>query len=93
MSKPGFEKGPRTIWLLAICRFGEAVAVGMLIPALPLFLGGLTTPGVDGLTARIAEWFPGFAETFPELLNPSQELLTALLFSITGLDRVRLAVK
>ena len=85
MSSPGFEKDPRTIWLLAICRFGEAVAVGMLIPALPLFLGGLTTPGVDGLTARIAEWFPGFAETFPELVNPSQELLTALLFSITGL--------
>ncbi len=85
MNSPGPEKDPRTIWLLAICRFGEAVAVGMLIPALPLFLGGLTTPGVDRLTATISEWFPRFADAFPDLIDPSQELLTAVLFSITGL--------
>ena len=79
------NKDPRTIWLLATCRFGEAVAVGMLIPSLPLFLGQLTTPGVDRFCQNLAEWLPGFANTFPDLIDPSQELLTALLFSITGL--------
>jgi len=78
-------KDPRTIWLLAVCRFGEAVAVGMLIPSLPLFIGTLGTPWIDGFGADLARIFPWLTSSYPAILKPSQELLTAILFSITGL--------
>ncbi|MEC9475702.1 MAG: MFS transporter [Planctomycetota bacterium] len=76
---------PRTIWLLASCRFGEAAAVGMLIPTLPLFLGTLTSPAADRVAESLATRFPWLADILPGLATASQEARTAFLFSITGL--------
>ena len=76
---------PRTIWLLASCRFGEAAAIGMLIPTLPLFLGTLTSPAADQVAKTLVTRFPWLADLLPGLATASQEARTAFLFSITGL--------
>ena len=76
---------PRTIWLLASCRFGEAAAIGMLIPTLPLFLGTLPSPAADQVAETLATRFPWLADILPGLATASQEARTAFLFSITGL--------
>ncbi len=64
---------PRTdlIWVVAACRFFEAIAIAMLIPVLPIFLSTLA-PEVElfGLLDRLAE--------------SSAEAKTAVLFSATG---------
>ncbi|MBT6785661.1 MAG: hypothetical protein HOA95_12720, partial [Planctomycetes bacterium] len=79
------KKDPRTIWLLASCRFGEAVAVGMLIPTLPLFLGTLSSPWVDGLSVRIRSGLPFLADWLPQATVATDEAKTAILFCLTGL--------
>ena len=79
------ERNPRTIWLLASCRFSEAAAMGMLIPTLPLFLGTLTSPAANQVGESLATRFPWLAEMLPGLATASQEARTAFLFSITGL--------
>ncbi|MDE0961222.1 MAG: MFS transporter [Planctomycetota bacterium] len=79
------DKDPRTIWLLASCRFGEAVAIGMLIPTLPLFLGTLSSTWVDGLSGRLRSSFPLLAEWYPASVTATDEAKTALLFCFTGL--------
>ena len=34
------------IWLVSLCRFAEAISIGMLLPVLPLFVAKLGAPGV-----------------------------------------------
>ncbi|MGE4619554.1 MAG: MFS transporter [Planctomycetota bacterium] len=79
------EKNPRAIWLLAGCRFGEAIAIGMLIPTLPLFLGTLTSPVANEVARSLSQRFPWLSEMLPGLATASQEARTAFLFSVTGL--------
>ena len=79
------QKDPRTIWLLAGCRFGEAVAIGMLIPMLPLFLGTLSAPWAERMASGLSESFPALAHWFPAAALATEEAKTAVLFSLTGL--------
>ena len=39
------------VWLVSLCRFAEAVSIGMLIPIFPIFLKELDTPWLDQLLA------------------------------------------
>lgn len=57
------------IWLISLCRFCEAVAVGMLLPVLPGFIQDLGTGALE-------RWF------HPHVFTPEE--LTAAVFSATG---------
>ncbi len=71
--------------LISLCRFAEAISVGMLIPILPIFLAELRTPGFDRFAAWAHDEAPGLARAVPTLVTPTEEGRTALLFFLTGL--------
>ncbi len=62
------------IWVIAACRFTEAIAVGMLVPILPLFLSQLDSEA-PGLVER---WIGNGSDPL------TAEQRTAILFSLTG---------
>ena len=71
-SEPG-TGGASIIWVIAVCRFAEAVAMGMLVPILPLFLTKLDAGGSPAL----GDWGQITSDW-------TAEERTALLFSLTG---------
>jgi len=81
-----FERSERLVLLISLCRFAEALAVGMLVPILPIFLGELTAPGIDRITDWIRREAPGLARSVPNLVAPDESGLTAILFFLTGIS-------
>jgi len=73
------------ILLVALCRFAEAVAMGMLVPILPIYLSKLGDGQFREFTRWIESKFPAVVNSMPFLLAPSAEARTALLFFLAGL--------
>jgi len=73
------------VLLVSSCRFAEAIAVGMLVPILPVFLSDLSTPGADRVSAWIHERLPWLERWAPSIVSHTDESRTALLFFLTGM--------
>ncbi|MFN0057812.1 MAG: MFS transporter [Planctomycetota bacterium] len=81
--------GP-ALWALSFCRLAEAIALGMLVPFLPVYLMTLATPWLDAWLAAWSSATPGAATNRLEqlvvaaLVGLDAEAKTALLFSATA---------
>lgn len=82
---PATRSISRRIWTLSLCRFAEAISIGMLIPVLPAFISSL----VDTKVAP----FPGWSEFLVSIAGAdtarhfdlgTAEAKTAALFSLAG---------
>jgi MFS family permease len=80
------ERREGVVLLLSLCRFAEALAVGMLVPILPVFVGEVSAPGLERSTEWIEHSIPWLARSLPTILAPDQSALTAFLFFLTGLS-------
>ncbi len=81
------ERGPgeSVVILVSLCRFAEAIAVGMLVPILPLFIASFEISDTGGISGWIRDQLPAFASRIPSLVSPTAESRTALVFSIAGI--------
>ncbi len=86
------------VYVLSACRFTEAIALGMLIPILPIFLKSLDAVSFDEFTIGLMTLVMGLFPDAPASLSFAQfgipiaahssfwtdEQLTAVLYSTTG---------
>jgi len=86
LSSPNPSSGtPSVVLVIALCRFGEAIAIGMLIPVLPIFLETLQTPYLEDVVRSITPSFPFLGKVLEGLVEGTAEARTALLFCLSGL--------
>ena len=86
MSPPSYPgKSPSPILIIALCRFGEAIAIGMLIPVLPIFLNTLQSPYFQEVVNSLTTQLPLLENVFRGLSEGTAEARTAILFCLSGL--------
>lgn len=70
--------------LVSLCRFAEAVAAGMLVPILPLFIASFEGGEAGPIVTWLREQLPILLKILPVLSADSAEACTAVLFCLSG---------